>query len=452
LNITVINEGLTLMDFRQESLLEKSTEIVGWFATDYLREDGLPFSFLDSTDGRITYYEHILSDLGDYLPFIRFFGNEQFCRQQVEALRVHLKHGILKPRTRLFGIPLTTAFEHTDLVLGLMDYYLLDKDGRILELAIEIMDQLLRKFYHNNAFHSFYLHGLNMVVPVFSSIDGTYIELLVNLHSLTGESRYLKAARDIWLFMRNIPTFRERGLFPHLHIAGNSLLLSKASNFFQGFRAINLMKDNTNSAFAFLELYKVDHNPEVETEINRWTSSVERDALSKEGGAYWCMELSGEKIRVRSGVNLTASFAVIDFLCDCGWILKQERFLTLAKRIADFWLGLQGTTTGLFPSVPDTSGSYLDSETDMIIALVKLHELTGEARYRESALRAFDGILRYHRRDRGYIMSVNIENGETINPAIKTKFVSLFLKALILFISEKEIYQNPWLHNLLKDR
>jgi len=437
---------------RKEHLAERSAEIVRWFTADYLRQDGLPVTYLDGIDGRIISSDHILNDLGDYLPFVRFFGNEQFCRQQIASLKLHLERGILKPRARLFGLPLSTAFEHTDLLLGLIDYYLLEKDDQIINLAVEITEQILKKLNRDNGFRSFYLHKLNLALPVFSSVDGTFIELLTNLYVLTEERRYLKIATDIWKRMRSIPVFRETSLFPNLYVVSNNRFLSRVLGLYKSFRVINLMKHNTNTLFGFLELYKVGQNPEIEVDINRWVDSVETNALSAEGGVYRHLESSNGTVQTRTTIDLTAGFAVIDFLCDCMWLLKRERFLTLAEKVADFWLNRQSASTGLFPAEADASYSYLDSETDMVIALMKLHELTSEDKYRAAALRAFDGVLEHHRTEKGYVLSVDITGGKIVNPGIKTKYVSLFMKALILFMLGKPIYQNPELHNLLKDR
>jgi hypothetical protein len=210
------------------------------------------------------------------------------------------------------------------------------------------------------------------------------------------------------------------------------------------------MKNNTNPIFSFLELYKVDRDATIKSDIYKWVEATKKIMSSGKGGLYSSIELTGNNIKM--DVDLTSNFAVIDVLCDCAWVFKEDRFLRMAREIADFWLSLQSSSTGLFPLTPKSKSSYLDSETDMIIALIKLYELTGEVKYKESAEKTFEGILQFHHAKRGYVLSVDINNGKILNPIVKTKFVSLLLKPFILFISGRDIYKTPWLHNLLKDR
>jgi predicted deacylase len=154
-------------------------------------------------------------------------------------------------------------------------------------------------------------------------------------------------------------------------------------------------------------------------------------------------------------VSLTASFSILDGLCDCAHFIPElsDDCLSVARGIADFWLLHQGAT-GLFPLYPGESESFIDSETDMSIALHKLTEVTGEPRYAAAAERCIDGLIRFHG-SADYCLSVNVETGEVLNAGQRTKFVCLFLKVLILRIETSAggtIFGNATLYELLKDR
>ena len=130
---------------------------------------------------------------------------------------------------------------------------------------------------------------------------------------------------------------------------------------------------------------------------------------------------------------------------------RVERFFHWNPRVADAWLRIQGET-GLFPNAPGLRHDDLDVQTDMIVALAKVGELTGEDRYREAAALTLDGVLRYHRQDSGYVLRVDVGSGNVISTFMKTKFIALFLKALHLYHDGRKIYGTPELLEVLRDR
>lgn len=82
---------------------------------------------------------------------------------------------------------------------------------------------------------------------------------------------------------------------------------------------------------------------------------------------------------------------------------------------------------------------------------MRLYELTKKEKYREVAKRIFEGILKFHKREYGYILSVD-NKGNLVDGTISPKYISLFLKVLIFFNEERKIYESECYHNLLNDR
>lgn len=440
----------------EANLKAESSEIIKWLKNDFTMADGLPFASLDGLNGFVDDKRHILNDLGDYLPFVSYYGDNGFCRTQLNVLSNFLDDGVLKPRDQILGIiPVTRAFEHTDLLLGLIDYYYQTKTEEAFKMIDNISRGVLKKFYRNKLILSRYLYRINSPLPVFNSIDGMFIELYTELNNLFPDRGYIEIAEELFNSITQIPFFQKTLLFPESYTVG---FKGKLIKYFPSLKKseliVNTMKDNTNMIYAFHELYRVNKNPEIRTIIDKWAQSFFNTMVTKEGGVIEKVWLNGNKFEVLKGVSLTSSFPVLDLLCDLTWTFKDASLLSKAKKIADYWIELQSHTTGLFPLEPDKNHSYLDSETDMIIALMKLSEITNERIYRESAERAFQGIIEHHKlkKGKGYSLSVDINSGKVVDYKVKVKFVSLLLKPFILFESRDKIYENSELFNLLKDR
>lgn len=148
-----------------------------------------------------------------------------------------------------------------------------------------------------------------------------------------------------------------------------------------------------------------------------------------------------------------------DLCCDVAHFLGGEdpAFLETARSLSDFWISRQSPATGLLPFEPEgprAAVSFLDGETDWTVALLKLHELTGEARYREAALRILSGVLAHHRTDRGYVNGVDLATGEIRDDLVETRYGALLLKPILFLLSGKRIYDpaDPFWWKMLLDR
>jgi len=396
--------------------------------------------------------EYTVKDLGDYVPFFLYFGYEEFCKQHLKDIVLLLRGDLLKPQSKLLRVPVSSTYDHSDFMLGLLDYTDMVEDPDIEIQLKKTAEAVHRTYFSGPLPASYYCPTLRRTLPIFETKDGMYIEMLVDLYRRYGDSEYLRQAEDLFEAMVSVKQYERCGLWPVLVLHGTlaGRLAALIAPVKRQSETIRLMKNNTNTIFGFISLYNQTEADETAAQIDSWVSAVERTMISGEGMVYNFATLNGLEV-IPYEANLTAAFTMIDLLCDCSHFLKEQRYLRLAQKVADFWLKRQGRT-GLFPLRPEEQGSYLDSETDMIIALIKLHELTGNPVYKDSARKAFSGLLQYHRTDSGYCLSVDKDTGEITDSMYKTKFIALMLKVFIVFIEGKSIYKNPHLYNLLRDR
>lgn len=424
---------------------EKITEIIKWVKNNYVNENKLLVQH--SKNGSVS---PILNDLGDYTPFLRYLREDEFCEIQFKELLNYLKSDLLAPSNRFARIGYVTPYEHSDLILGLLDDYAATKDPQKLQIAEQITQTVLKKFNTTNLKSSFYFPSLKIRLPLFDSTDGMYVELLVLLYKYTQKKHYLDLAEQIARRLIELPFFQKHGLFPSLH-SRIPWLFPKSIK--KRFSEIKLMKHNTNTLFGFLELYKTKPTNEIKQAIDYWIKSVQEKLKSPEGGICGAAYLKRNDLK-KAPIELTPNFAVLEVVCDAYHFLKEPDYLKFAKEIGDYWLREQSETTGLLPLYPDKKfkESYFDSETDMLIALHKLAEISGDKKYKIAADRIMEGIIKYHRLPGGYCLMVNTETGEVTDKFFKVKFITLFLKALILYDQNKTIYNNPVLFDLLKDR
>lgn len=435
--------------FRKETLRFLAKEVVDNSKNFYCNKDGLLIQSV-SSEGKVLNNKNILEDLGDYLPFFLYFGENNFCQNQVEQLKKNLNNGLLGTYQKKWNLSYITAFSHTDLILGLLDYYQSKREEEILVLGEKIIRQCVKKFKIDNSINSFYFPTLNLSLPIFDTIDGSFIELFVSLYELTKNDYYLNKARRLIEGLEKNIFFQKNSLIPER-------IFNSWSRFFSPLfkskdRKVKVMKNDTNTLYGFLEYYKVTKDKEVKGLIERWFGSFSKHLISPPGGVLdWCEFSDGQRGKTGK-ISLITSSAVLDLFCDLYYFLENRIYLEEAKKIANFWLGKQSSLTNLFPLKEGQVNSDLDAETDMVIALIKISELTNNLIYRTAAKKAFEGIVRYHRKKRGYAFEVNIENGKVINDSYKVKFITLFLKDIILFLENKKIYQNKILFQLLKDR
>jgi hypothetical protein len=426
-----------------EELNTIAKETIALLKKEFVFEDG---SFFLEKSSKGIFATHIYPDIGDYLPFFLYFGEINFIDLHIQQLKKSLKKNIFVSELPTFGINnLAKSYEYTDLLLGILDYHDFVKSAESKKMIIDYSNEAIKIFNLNSEINSFYHFPTGLKIPIFDTRDGTLIETYVDLYKQFGDVEYLNVAENIYRNLIRGDVFKKQGILPEFDA---SRLLKSTFDLLRGkkFKTITICKNNTNSLFGLLSLYKINKNEEVKMTIDRIVSAIINTALVEGGGIAKHASETKEAF-------LTASFSMIDFLCDMYFFTRECEYLDDAKKIAGFWIGKQGKT-GLFPVLSLKKESFLDSETDMTIALYKLYELTGDVSYKNSAERCFQGVLDFHVKN-GFPLGVDVDTGDVVNGTQRTKFIALFLKVVILkiyYCNDESIYKNEWLHSILRDR
>lgn len=393
---------------------------------------------------------NIFSDLGDFLPFLLYFGEEEFVDKQIGLLKKEMgSKNILASQFPTLGISgLAKTYEYTDLLLGLTDYYLFKRDEESKNLLLKTTDKAIEIFNLDSKMSSFYHIKVSFPLPVLDTRDGTLIECFLDIAYATKEKKYIDVAENIYRNLFRSPFYKKYSLLPTFMTYEWLTPFLRGSKFHM-FREAEICKNSTNTLFALLALYKHNKEGGVKENIFKMIGGI-RTLGNKNGGLYKTYKPNDSRKPI---ISLTPSFAMLDFLCDAYKVFGREEDLSFAREIADYWLKEEGKT-GLLPLISGTKDSFIDSETDMSVALTKLYELTGQDKYDSAAERIFDGLVESHGKV-DYALSVNIDTGKLVSDAQRTKFLTLFLKLLILRekMSEGErIYKNESLFGILRDR
>lgn len=436
--------------FPQNFINSRVEEIFHWYITGFQGPSGLPVSYIDGLKGNVVNSEVLVADFGDYVPLFAYFEKYPevvgYCCKQFTLVNAYVKKTNLEKK--FFGVSLIHAFDFSDVLFGYYLYYLLKPTVEVRQAALSVLEKVVGIFFSGTG-TSFYLPQFDWKLPLINSLLGGLMEPLVLWSEyLDKENQWLEKATQLAITLATDDFFQHYGLFPH-HLIRKHRWFLKYLPFLKQ-NLVTMMKNNTAIVWGLLEIYKKTGNQEIKDWLTLWLESLDK-AMTSEG--YVGQEITFEKGKQRiTLVTLAANFAVLDLLCDLAYFLGSERPLVIAEKIGNAWLKLQNTHTGLLPFYPKVEESFLDSETDMVIAWLKIAELSSKSQYKEAAQKLADGIFKYHRRNFGYVLSANIKTGKIVNQIVNVKFNALLLKLLIYSQEKDKIYDNKLLFELLKDR
>ena len=443
---------------------ERIEEILEWFRSTYLREDGFPHYDVDGETGKPLSPRSLLSELGDYVPFIAASGDAAYVRNQVQLLQKQLESRpslFDAPQARVHaGVRLSLPFnirpahtdslDYTEILYGLLELHQLWQDYSLIELADRVLQQVSALFARNGFIATWCLLRPRWALPVCESMNGMYIEIFADFFRATRDRQYLESARELADHWVSLPNFREKGFFPSVH------LLSKSMTWIPRFRRIaaraELVKYNSCMASGLMALFREDPGGPWADHLRHWASGIVQHFQFQPGVFYHLSDDTPLLPQFPERPVLSTNFAIIEIFADLFHALGDQQYFELALAGADFWLEQQSARTGLFPDAVGGDTSYLDGNTDLIMALMRMFELTGEDKYMHSSLRALKGILKYHRAPCGYMRDVGLETGKPLCPNVETRFVSLLLKPLLLFQRGWRIYGQENMSDILRDR
>lgn len=414
---------------KNSSELKKiASEITDLLRKNYRNKDGV---FIQGRVSDELISNPIIDDFGDVAPFISLYGGEDMCEEHIYFIKNNIDN-----------LGFERAFAYTDLILGLIWYSRIGVlKSEALDLAIELANQVEKRWIKNKKIFSVSYKGVTL--PITNGIDSTFLEVWTELYRETREDKYKQLACDTHNYFKFIHEKHSTGLIPlhHMEAPLGSLMKIIYPDKFSG---VHVMKDNTNYLFALLDMIRL--NFDKDSARNSFDSIHQKLAIRAKDNRLNNVLDSAKKS------DLLSSFSFIDLSCDAYVVLGDKKYLDAAKNLADNWLLLPKNNTGLFPRNFDTNDSYFDSETDMAVAFLKLYECTGDIKYKNKVFELLNGILNYHKKENGFILQVDINDGTVTGLSIKTKFVALFIKLLHIISENKSIYKNEFIFMLAKDR
>lgn len=419
------------MEFSREKNEYKkiAEEVTNLLRDEYLSEEGV---FIMGKVGNSPNTEYIVDDFGDVAPFIALYGGEDICLTHLDYIEKNVAE-----------LGFDRAFAYTDLILGLLWYSRNNGQHakRATALAELLYDQVRSRWYVGNSLFSIAKCG--RVLPVTNGIDSTFIEVWTEAYRGTHLREHGVMAEKTYDYFEKVRRENINKLIPKHHFP-KWVKLPAYLVFPRKIREVHVMKDNTNYLFGLLDMIRLGiRADEALMSFSDLHSHLSVFARQNELNNYL---IPGRKS------DLLCSFAYIDLSADAFKLTGDDKFIESAKILADYWINSHDSVTGLFPRHFGGSESYFDSETDMAIALLKLYECTGYAGYRNKADELMEGILKYHRKEDGFVLQVDIGTGEVTAWNHKTKFIALFLKALHIFSEGGALYEDETLFMLAKDR
>ncbi|MDD5453901.1 MAG: hypothetical protein PHW62_00175 [Candidatus Ratteibacteria bacterium] len=419
--------------------------------------------------------ETIYADFDDILPFLLYFGENDFTRNQIELSRQITYNGMTTYNDKII------SWRNDEYLGAVCCFYRQSRDELIENMIIEGFSGIVVYLIKNGHIRMCYDLSRNGAPDLQSAWSGGLIEVFLENSDLFPDwkgwgVRALDAFLDDYCFKKyglfNFKSHISSELFNYLNcninilpdsinqIANaqfyylnkkglkNKLLESLAYTLFQlpTGAMFQFMKANSNFIFALITAYRITKDEKYKGAIIRWIDSVLKK-LYRDGLVYGLWYPDGNI----KNPALTESFVMIDILCDTYFFVDSNPlYLKIASEIADRWLNLKWDN-GLIPATPDNIKNHLDNQTDFSISLRRLAELTGNQLYLNAGKELFASALVNHRTEDGYVTSIYKDG--TYENRVSPKYNGLLLKGLICWMNDgKKIYGDIDFYDLMKDR
>jgi hypothetical protein len=391
----------------------------------------------------------LLPELADYLPLLAAVGEQPYVQQQGRIVASVLEDGVepLNPDVGLARwMRRQNPFYFSDLILGLLECHSLGLGPQWLCLAKNQTERLLRDFRRGDGLckERFLLGG--WCLPACESNSIITVEILVELYQHCGESRYLKAARELiapWLLLAG-----DNGAVPQLRLLNP--WLARIPRFARRTKTYLLYKHNLFFLAALDRIADVMQDPALQQELLRLTASIIAFFRGREHMP--CYRRFGADKAGRLGPPTLKGTLLAEHLCDLSQSRRQPVMLEAAEEMVEFWLNRRDPRTGLIPYTLGKPHTDVDALTDFAVTLIKMSAVTGNPRWRAAAIDLLSAMLEHHLGPHGLYGSVDSRNGNIFRPIVETRYTSLFLKPWLLLDSPADIYALPGLISLVRDR
>jgi hypothetical protein len=452
-NVSLMKEEL----ISQSQIQAAIDEIVNWFQQEWTLPGKLPPFELD-TEGHPIGTMDLITDAADYLPLLYVVGAKDYVQEQVSLIlqTFYQKQMIVTPRLRrgfLSWIKRSNPFYSTDFLLGLVILHKLEPDLVSVEDLNSITRVILKTYLRDGWMSKEVVFPLGITkypkwrLPISESNSLLFVEILVEIYRQTQEKEFLIAAERLLECWWEHPFAKQWGVVPQLSICCQ--LWKKIRRFSNREGIALLYKHNAAMIYGLLGLCRIsDINDKWQTMIFKFADSLKKRFIGDSGEVYYRWEDN----QGQAAENTLGNSIIIAVFLDLYELFHRKQELDISIRIANYYLRNQRIETGLVANSVEDDSSDMDRQTDFAVNLHHLYSLTDDIRYFEAASRITKGQMNYHRTRKGYINTVNVSTGEVINSKIETRYSSLFLKSLLCLKNGKEVWNDPNLRWVLKDR
>lgn len=417
-------------------------------------------SFYDSVDGRVVDFSSLIEDFGDIVPFLFLCNKKYLAESEFSFLKKSLDNDILHINLKKGKRWIVHTYDWTDLILGLVDYYILSNDVDAKTLATKLIDRWERVFVHEQCVtgQALKLGDKLYSLPLSRGLDvGMFPELLVKYSQLIENNKkeiYINLSRKIIDFFTSSDFFITTGLFPDSYkIKPN--FFEKTIFFYKIksdlFNQATLFKNNTNTLASVISIWNETRDGYYLEIIDKWIDGVKNHMTDNDGfiGLKW----SKKENKIIHGPG-DLNFQVIDLMCDMHNLSGAMKYLNFAKKLADLWLSKQ-SEIGFIPHYlygDKSNYAMSDTQTDFSVALFKLYALTGEKKYFDCSCLILNAIEKFMYLPHGMANWVDANSGVVIDSTCKTKFLILSLKGWLAKNNVNLIYKDMVFTELLSDR
>lgn len=395
---------------------------------------------LNGMTGDIVGYGNSIEDLGDYLPALILSGKSDHWRGEVDQAidlfesEKYIHHDTGK---RLKG-QFSRCYSQTDLFWGLI-------------VASQVDDRYIEKYATPllAAREAFFLpvpisYILKIVpftkielpkkfwvsIPIMSAEDhGMFVEIFLRAYEQTGIKLFFGEAVRLADSLLSTDCYKKYSYFefytPQTRLT--KILVNRFRPFAKRMGEFQLLKQNSNIMFG-LQRFGFHEKKYAEIFVDILECWLARFYDIEKRIFYTNYNV----IDNRKSADLTV-FHMVELLILAGKI-------DVAIEIVESILSHQSRKTGLIPFMhPDAEqtlmrlnvshrSSWLDSEVDFGVSLVRLYQKTENMEYLDAAERILMGINDLHRKKFGFCKEVDYETGEPINPYCSTKTAALVMK------------------------
>lgn len=385
-----------------------------------------------------------VDDLGDFAIFMVWLDkikktniNEKWIEKVTDNMKSKLKQklGLYYPystgknRTSQSRLVPLYPEHHIDLILGFNMLYRLTKNKKYLKENIDLCNGILKYCLTKEGFvYGAFIPYSKAIVPKkgsirhSSAISGIFIEEMINLYNINKNEKYLKGAEKLLNPWLKTKAFKKYGLFPTKLWPYTKVEVNYS----------DLYKSHINMISGMIKIYETTKKSNLKKDIEKALKAIELFKDKKGAHITQVNTLTGTPYNTI--VNGAVNHSVIEIYLNWYNIIKNEKYLNLAEKAAEFWIKTQ-SKNGLYLQFKfqRSKGTIceIDPHCDMMIEIGRIYKLTKNKRHYNSFIKALKAIDFFKAPNKGYYMVADYTTGK---PLIKTnilKFLGGALKGIL---------------------